>query len=284
MRATRGVRQSEHCLAIRPCAHDSSARAAGADATGRRWPTRNEHMFRGYVGASGPISDTIRGPRPHAVCSIVWLCCLAATPAEICRGDRLCLGGDIRRWLKSKRNFARGGAFMRKSTRLVSVVFSHLALLFGLVSLPTVGQGAPLNVLNWIPPTSSSLLTKAPCDFVAPTCDTSATSSGTIPMWLSSNTASSVPYSAEPIAMVGQDPSVKGTGSTSIDTRIIPLVFTGSISTTSYVFDPENNDSCSPQRIPALNMVQGSPVLKANKLVLGGVTLGSYQFGSQFLK
>jgi hypothetical protein len=84
--------------------------------------------------------------------------------------------------------------------------------------------------------------------------------------------------------MVGQDPSVKGTGSTNIDTRIIPLVFTGSISTTSYLFDPEANDACSPQRIPALNMVQSSPVLKANKLVLGsgGVSLGTYQFGSQF--
>jgi hypothetical protein len=103
-------------------------------------------------------------------------------------------------------------------------------------------------------------------------------------MWLSSDTSNSVIYN---FAMVGKDPSVAGTGATSIDTKIIPIVFTGSTTTASYVFDPENNDACSPQRTPALNMVQESPVIKPNKLVLGpvggpSVSLGTYQFGSQF--
>jgi hypothetical protein len=166
---------------------------------------------------------------------------------------------------------------MHKSARLVSVAFSHLALLCGVFALPTVGQGAPLTVLNWIPPTSPSIASMAPCNFVAPTCDsTPAKTTGTIPTWLNSDVA---------IAMVGKDPSVKGTGVTTITTKIVPIVFTGSASGTSYVFDPENNDVCSPQRTPALNMVQASPVFRTNKLLLagaGGVSLGTYQFGAQF--
>jgi hypothetical protein len=115
-------------------------------------------------------------------------------------------------------------------------------------------------------------------------------------MWLSLDTKSSVPYgpppppplaTAQPIAMVGKDPSVPKTGATTINTKIVPIVFTGSASGVSYIFDPENNDACSPRRTPALNMVQQSPVFKANKLLLGpmgvpGVSLGTYQFGSQF--
>jgi hypothetical protein len=181
---------------------------------------------------------------------------------------------------------------MRDCSRLVSVVLSHLALLCGLVALPTVGQSNPLNVLNWIPPTSPLIAGMALCNFVAPTCASpSAKTSGTIPMWLSSDTTSSVPYGppppqpALPVAMVGNDPSVAKAGSISIDTKIIPIVFTYSTSPTSppsYVFDPENNDACSPQRYPALNMVQGSPVIRPNKLLLNGVSVGGYQFGSQF--
>ena len=192
---------------------------------------------------------------------------------------------------------------MRISSRLVSVVFSHLALLCGLVALPTVGQSGSLSVLNWIPPTP---LTGSPCDFFtypattppppAGTCPTSIAGAkevtGTIPMWLSTDTASTVlygtpPQTTQPIAMVGKDPSVPKTGATTIDTKIIPIVFTGSTSTASYVFDPENTDVCSPKKTPALNMVQGSPVFKPNKLLVGpmgvpGVSLGTYQFGSQF--
>jgi hypothetical protein len=182
---------------------------------------------------------------------------------------------------------------MRISSRLVSVVFSCLGVIVGLFALPTAGQSAALNVLNWIPPTSPSISSSAPCNFVAPTCDTPPlTTTGTIPMWLSSDTKSTVPYgpnlvTINPIAMVGKDPSVPKTGATTIDTKIIPIVFTGSTSTASYVFDPENTDVCSPKKTPALNMVQGSPVFKPNKLLVGpmgvpGVSLGTYQFGSQF--
>jgi hypothetical protein len=111
-------------------------------------------------------------------------------------------------------------------------------------------------------------------------------------MWLSSDTMSTVPYgtpsqTTQPVAMVGKDPSVPKTGATTINTKIIPIVFTGSASGISYVFDPENNDPCSPRRTPALNMVQQSPVFKTNKLLVGpmgvpGVSLDTYQFGSQF--
>src|SRR5205814_1917750 len=129
----------------------------------------------------------------------------------------------------------RGGAFMRNSSRLLSVVISHLALLSGLVALPTAGQSKPLNVLNWIPPAS---LTGSPCDFFTfpattpppGTCPTSIAGAkgvtSTIPMWLSSDTASSVPYgtppqTTQPVAMVGKDPSVPKTGATTINTKII---------------------------------------------------------------
>jgi len=178
---------------------------------------------------------------------------------------------------------------MRKSCRPSTVVLSCLAVILGLLVLPMVGQGAPLTVLNWIPPTSFAS-GATPCDFftfpTTTTCPTTSTAgakvvTGTIPMWLGSDT-SSVVYN---FAMVGKDPSVAKTGATTIDTKIIPIVFTGSASGVSYVFDPENNDACSPRKTPALNMVQSSPVFKTNKLVLGGVggvSLGTYQFGSQF--
>jgi hypothetical protein len=82
--------------------------------------------------------------------------------------------------------------------------------------------------------------------------------------------------------MVGKDPSVPNTGTTTTPTKILPIVFTGSTSTSSYVFDPESNDACSPQSTSALKMVQASPVIKAKQLLLKGVSLGTYQFGSQF--
>jgi hypothetical protein len=105
------------------------------------------------------------------------------------------------------------------------------------------------------------------------------TATGTIPMWLGSDTSNSVTYH---FAMVGKDPSVPKTGSTTITTKLLPIVFTGSTSSASYVFDPESNDACSPQNTAALKMVQVSPLIKPNNLLLNGVSLGTYQFGSQF--
>jgi hypothetical protein len=69
-----------------------------------------------------------------------------------------------------------------------------------------------------------------------------------------------------PFAMVGRDPTVKGTGATQIDVRIVPLKFTFTTpppSSTTLTFDTENNDACSPRRFPALNMVQQSPLFAA---------------------
>jgi hypothetical protein len=159
---------------------------------------------------------------------------------------------------------------MRKSSRLVSVVFSHLALLCGLFALPTAGlsQGVTYPVLNWIPPPP---LTGSPCDFFTfpattpppGTCPTSITGAkeitGNIPMWLGADTTSNpVVYN---FAMIGKDPTVKGAGATQIDVRIVPLRFTSA--SPSLTFDPENNDACSPRRFPALNMVQQSPLFAA---------------------
>jgi hypothetical protein len=177
---------------------------------------------------------------------------------------------------------------MRKSARLVSVAFSYVALIFGLFALPTVGQGAPLTVLNWIPPNSF-----VPPVTTPPTPPTTLDSlntdgllvpgskaSGTIPMWLCSTAATTHPLcSTNSFAMVGKDPSVKGTAETSIDVRIVPLRFTASPSLT---FDPENNDSCSPKRTPALNMVQQSPLFKTGTWSPYLKPVGAHQFGSVF--
>jgi hypothetical protein len=176
---------------------------------------------------------------------------------------------------------------MHKSARLVSVVFSCVALIFGLFAMPTVGQGAPLTVLNWIPPTSPSIASLAPCSFVAPTCiippaTTSAKTTGTIPMWLCSAAASpsaqcNTTYS---FAMVGKNPTVKGSGGTTIDTKIIPIRFTSA--SPALTFDPENNDSCSPKKTPALNMVQQSPVFRSVTLPGTLKPIGTSQFVSLF--
>jgi hypothetical protein len=177
---------------------------------------------------------------------------------------------------------------MRKSSRLVSVVFSQVAVLLGLIALPTVGQGAPLTVLNWIPPNSLIPLATVP---PAPptTLDSLYTAgllvagtkpSGTIPMWLCSTTATTHPLcSTNSFAMVGKDPSVQGTGATQIDVRIVPIRFTAS---PSLKFDPENNDSCSPKRTPALNMVQQSPLFKSGTWSPSLKPVGAYQLGSVF--
>jgi hypothetical protein len=177
---------------------------------------------------------------------------------------------------------------MHKSTGLVSVAFSCVALISGVFAMPTVGQGAPLTVLNWIPPISFVPPVTAP-----PTPPTTLDSlntdgllvpgtkaSGTIPMWLCSTTAATHPLcSTNSFAMVGKDPSVKGTAGTTIDVRIVPIRFTASSSLT---FDPENNDACSPQRTPALNMVQQSPLFKAGTLSPYLKPVGAYQLGSVF--
>ena len=146
---------------------------------------------------------------------------------------------------------------MCDSSRLVSVVFSHLALLCGLLALPTPGQSQGVNfpVLNWIPPTS---LTGSPCDFFVSGCG-SKLGTGIIQMWSGMD-------GTHPFAMVGRDPTVKGTGATQIDVRIVPLKFTFTTpppSSTTLTFDTENNDACSPRKFPALNMVQQSPLFAA---------------------
>jgi len=80
-------------------------------------------------------------------------------------------------------------------------------------------------------------------------------------------------------AMAGKDPTVKASGPTSITTKIVPLRFTAA---PSYVFDTESNDSCSPQRTPALNMVQQSPLFRPISLPGTLKTLGTNQFLSLF--
>jgi hypothetical protein len=147
----------------------------------------------------------------------------------------------------------RGGAFMRKRSRLVSVALSHLTWI-ALLALPTaVAHAAP-----------------------------------TIPFWTNSATAgNSQSYN---FTMVGKDPGLAGSGATGIKTHIIPLRFTTSVTdtstntTTTYVFDPENNDRCSPKRTPALNMVQASPVFRTAPATSYGLdaSLGSGQFASLF--
>jgi hypothetical protein len=163
---------------------------------------------------------------------------------------------------------------MRKF-RLVSVAFAQLAVVVGLIALPTAGRSAqpqppsaPSTVLNWIPPLSSSLMTSSLCDFFTPVCPTTPTtvrsSTGLIPMWLCSSAANSATQCANyQFAMVGNDPTVKNSPAVTVPTRIIPMRFTFT-STASppvqYVFDAENNDVCSPLRTPALNMAQNSPM------------------------
>jgi hypothetical protein len=141
----------------------------------------------------------------------------------------------------------RGGAFMRKRSRLVSVALSHLTWLT-LVALPTaVAHAAP-----------------------------------TIPFWTGSATAgNSQSYT---FTMVGKDPGLSGSGTTSIKTHIVPLRFTSTIGSTTYEFDAENNDRCSPKSTPALNMVQASPVFRGAPATSYGLdaSLGSGQFASLF--
>ena len=168
---------------------------------------------------------------------------------------------------------------MRKSSRLVSVVFPHLALVYGLLALPTIGQGASLNVRNWIPPNS----------FVPPTTLESlngdgllvsgSKASGTIPMWLclAASSPSAQCNTTYSFAMVGKNPTVNGSGATTIDTKIVPIRFTSA----SLTFDAENNDSCSPRRTPALNMVQQSPVFRSVTLPWNK-SVGTAQFVSLF--
>ncbi len=168
---------------------------------------------------------------------------------------------------------------MRKSYRLVSVVFSRLVVLSGLIALPAAGHGAALNVLNWIPP--NSLLPPTTLDALntGGLLVSGTKPSGTIPMWLCSTTATTHPLcSTNSFAMVGKDPSVQGSGAVSIDTKIIPLRFTAG----SLTFDPENNDACSPRRIPALNMVQQSPLFHNGTWSGYLKPLGAAEFGSLF--
>jgi hypothetical protein len=86
-------------------------------------------------------------------------------------------------------------------------------------------------------------------------------------------------------AMVGTDPTAKNGAAVTITTRIVPLRITSSSSSPAAVFDPENNDICSPSRTPALNMVQNSPMfvnLKISTLPPALQPLGTGQYASLF--
>jgi hypothetical protein len=171
---------------------------------------------------------------------------------------------------------------MRKSARLVSVAFSYVALIFGLFALPTVGQGASLTVLNWIPPNSFPAGTTLESLDAASLLVAGTKASGTIPMWLCS---AATPPSAQcntthSFAMVGKNPTVKGSAGTQIDVRIVPMRFTSA--SPSLTFDPENNDACSPKRTPALNMVQQSPLFKTGTWSGYVKPIGAAEFGSLF--
>jgi hypothetical protein len=171
---------------------------------------------------------------------------------------------------------------MRNSSRLVSVVFLQVAVLFGLIALPTVGQGGQPTtypVLNWIPPTTFPAGTTLESLNTAGKLVAGAKASGTIPMWLClaatpPSTQCNTTYS---YAMVGKNPTVAGSA-TQIDIRIVPIRFTSG----SFTFDPENNDACSPKRTPALNMVQQSPLFKSGIWSPYVQPIGSAQFGSLF--
>jgi hypothetical protein len=151
---------------------------------------------------------------------------------------------------------------MRRRSRVLSVAFSHLALI-GLCALPTVGQGA--SVINWAP--ANSFPGKTVADLVT---------TGTIPMWQGSDTVNgnATPYD---FAMVGKDPAAKS-GAVTVQTRIIPIRVTSG----SSLFDAENNDTCSPRRTPALNMVQQSPVFRNITLPGSLKPVGTGQFASLF--
>jgi hypothetical protein len=162
-----------------------------------------------------------------------------------------------------------GGVLMYKRSRLLAVAFS---VVVGLIT-PTAGQSSP--VLNWTPP--SAFPTGTTVDSLNTAGLINSTKSGTIPIWVPSNPDISnlVNYK---FAMVGKDPTVKQSSQTSIDTAIIPVRFTSS----SLVFDPENNDPCSPNRTPALNVVQASPIFQNFALPGNLRSLGEFQFGSLF--
>jgi hypothetical protein len=169
----------------------------------------------------------------------------------------------------------RGGAFMRKRSRLVSVAFSHLALVIGVCTLPTVGQSTTYPMLDWTPPIDFT--NGNPASFPPGTTATSLITTGTVPMWPGSDTFNNVQYN---FSMVGKDPSLKS-GNTVVTVKIIPIKFTSA--SPAMVFDPESNDACSPSRTPALNMVQSSPVFFKNGTLPGNLSsLGAGQFVSLF--
>jgi hypothetical protein len=179
----------------------------------------------------------------------------------------------------------RGGAFMRKGSRLLSAAFSILALIIGVIALPAVAvrwqsfvpppQVTQLKVRNWAPPVHPTLVALSQAALAA-----QVATAKTIPMWQGKDPSNTYTFN-----MVGTDPTIKGAGNTTIPTFIIPLRFTTSTAPV-YVFDPENDDSCSPGKTPALNMVQASPIFKTiTKSVIVpviGDSLGVGQFASLF--
>jgi hypothetical protein len=182
---------------------------------------------------------------------------------------------------------------MRKRSRLLSVAFTQLALLIALIALPTAGRSTsppsappspPYTVMNWIPHTSGLLAAGKTLDDLNTEglLVTGTKASGTVPIWLCSSGTQCAHYE---FAMVGTDPTAKNGAAVTITTRIVPLRFTSSTSAPAVVFDPENNDICSPSRTPALNMVQNSPMfvnLKISTLPVALQPLGSGQYASLF--
>jgi hypothetical protein len=187
----------------------------------------------------------------------------------------------------------RGGAFMRKRSRLLPVAFSHLALIIGLIAAPSVAVHAQsslpvfnlppppagakiptideVKVRSWARPLSPSLVGKSRAELAV-----QAATQSTIPMWTGTDGTFS-------FQMVGTDPTQPKAASTNIDTQLIPVRFTFTSAGSppvQTVFDPENNDPCSPNRTPALNMAQGSPVLKRISLTVGNPSFATAALGT----
>jgi hypothetical protein len=175
---------------------------------------------------------------------------------------------------------------MRKGSRLLSAAFSLLAFIIGVFALPAVAvrwqsflpppQVAQLKVRNWVPPVHPTLVALSQAALAA-----QVATAKTIPMWQGKDPSNTYTFN-----MVGTDPTIMGAGNTTISTFIVPLRFTTSVPPKQYVFDPENDDSCSPSKTPALNMVQASPIFKTiTKSVtvpVIGDSLGVGQFVSLF--
>jgi hypothetical protein len=179
---------------------------------------------------------------------------------------------------------------MRKRSRVLSVAFSHLALMIGLFaapsaavraqsSLPVFNLPSPpagtrfptrdqVTVRSWARPLSPSLVGKSQAELAI-----QAATGSTVTMWTGTDGAFT-------FQMIGTDPTQPKAASTQIETKLIPVRFTFTSGSTQYVFDPENNDPCSPNRTPALNMAQGSPIFRKISLTVGNPSFGTADLGT----